>query len=118
MPKLLRTRDRIRTISAVNDDVVVRQELRAAIEARHELGTEMEPAVIDAFVARIERRLTERSEDAERALKRKRDHQKEMVLGSMGISVPLFIAAAVFAGLAGIVAVLVALVAIAVITSR
>jgi len=61
----------------VSDDVVQREELRAAAAARAELGDEMEPAVIDAFVERIERRLG----DGERALQRKRDHQKEMVLG-------------------------------------
>ena len=78
----------------------------------------MEPAVIDAFVGRIERRLVERAERDERALKRQRDHEKEMVLGSMGISVPLFVVAAVFTGLAGMVAVLVALVLIAAVTAR
>ena len=78
----------------------------------------MEPAVIEAFVARIEQRLAERAEDDARALKSKRDHQKEMVLGSMGISVPLVVIAAVFTGLPGVIAVCVALVMIAVITSR
>ena len=102
----------------VTDEAVVREELRAALQARTELGEEMEPAVIDAFVSRIERRLTDRAGEDERALKRRRDHQKEMVLGSMAISIPLFAIAAVFAGLAGIVAVLTALVAIAVVTAR
>ena len=64
-------------------DDVVKRELPAAIEARRELGEDMEPAVIDAFVARIEARLADRSGDDARALKSKRDHQKEMVLGSM-----------------------------------
>lgn len=108
----------VRTITSVSGDAVVKQELEAAIEARAEIGAEMEPAVIDAFVERIERRMTERAERDERALKRRRDHQKEMVLGSMGISVPLFAIAAVFAGLAGIVAVLVALVLITVVSVR
>jgi hypothetical protein len=96
----------------------VRQELEAALEARTELGPEMEPAVIDAFVDRIERRLGERAGDDERALKRKRDHQKEMVLGSMGISVPLFAIAAIFTGLPGVVAICVVLAVIAIATSR
>ena len=69
---------------------MLKSELDAAVRARRELGEEMEPAVIDSFVERIERRLGERTGDDERALKRKRDHQKEMVLGSMGISIPLF----------------------------
>jgi hypothetical protein len=100
------------------DNAVVTEELEAAIAARTEMGADMEPAVIDAFVGRIERRLVERAERDERALKRQRDHEKEMVLGSMGISVPLFVVAAVFTGLAGMVAVLVALVLIAAVTAR
>ena len=102
----------------MSDDAVLRQELEATIETRREMGSEMEPEVIDAFVARIEQRLVQRGDQNERALKRSRDHQKEMVLGSMGISIPLFAIAAVFAGLAGIVAVLVALVVIAIVSVR
>ena len=79
----------------MSDDVVLKEELHAAMEARKELGADMEPAVIDAFVARIERRLADRAVDGERALQRKRTHQKEMVLGAMGISAPLFAIAAV-----------------------
>jgi hypothetical protein len=79
-----------------------KDELQAAIEARRELGSEMEPAVIDAFVERVERRLDERAEERERSLKRKREHQKEMVLGAMGISVPMLAVAAIFTGLAGV----------------
>ena len=97
---------------------MLREELHAAMEARKELGADMEPAVIDAFVTRIERRLADRGADAERALKRKRDHQKEMVLGAMGISVPLLAIAAVFTGLPGVVAVCVALAVIAIVTAR
>ena len=99
-------------------DDVVKEELDSAIEARRELGPDMEPAVVDAFVARIEQRLTQRATQDELALQRKRDHQKEMVLGSMGIAVPLFVVAAIFTGLAGIITVCVALVAIAVVSTR
>jgi hypothetical protein len=98
----------------VTDDVVTRQELDAAVEARKELGPEMEPALIDAFVERIERRLG----DSEMALKRKRDHQKEMVLGSMAISIPLLASAAIFTGIQGVIAVCVALAVIAIVTAR
>jgi Flp pilus assembly protein TadB len=99
-------------------DVVRRDEIQAAIEARKELGAEMEPAVIDAFVERIEQRLDERSEQTERSLKRKREHQKEMLLGAMGISVPLFALAAIFTGLAGVLVVCGLLAVIAVVSSR
>ena len=99
-------------------DVVRRDELEAAIEARKELGAEMEPALLDAFVERIEQRLDQRHEESERALKRKREHQKEMVLGAMGISIPLLAIAAIFTGLAGVIVVCSALAVIAVVSAR
>jgi hypothetical protein len=102
----------------MSDDVVLRDELQSAFEARKELGDEMEPAVIDAFVARIERRLADRAGQGELALQRKREHQKEMVLGSMGISIPLLTVAAIFTGLPGVIAVCAALVVIAIVSSR
>ena len=101
----------------MSDDVALERELRAAVEARQELGSEMEPAVIDAFVARIEERIGERAEERERALWRKRNHQKEMTLGAMGIAVPLLAIAAVFTGLAGVIVVCVALSVIAIVTA-
>ena len=97
---------------------VRRDELQAAIEARRELGEELEPQVIDGFVERIERRLDARTDQSELALKRRRDHQKEMVLGAMGISIPIFVIAAVFAGLAGIIAVGVVIAVIAIVSAR
>jgi hypothetical protein len=99
-------------------DVVPKDELEAAIEARKELGAEMEPALVDSFVERIERRFAERGGESERALKQRRDHQKEMVLGAMGISVPLFIVAAIFTGLAGVIAVCAMLAVVAIATTR
>jgi hypothetical protein len=102
----------------MSDDPVIESELRSAVEARKELGDDMEPAVVDAFVDRIERRLAERKGADQLAIERKRAHQKEMVLGSMGIAVPLLAIAAIFAGLAGVIAICIALVVIAVITAR
>jgi hypothetical protein len=95
---------------------VRRDELEAAIEARKELGAELEPALIDSFVERIERTLSERTEESERS--RKRDHQKGLVLGAMGISIPLLAIAAVFTGLAGVIVVCAALAVIAVVSAR
>jgi hypothetical protein len=102
----------------MTEDVVSRDELRSAIAARTELGEEMEPAVIDAFVARIEARLADRADESERALKLRRDHQKEMVLGSMSIAIPLLAIAAIFTGLPGVIAVCAALAVIAVASAR
>jgi hypothetical protein len=102
----------------VADDAALREELNTALAARRELGEELEPAVVDAFVERIERRIDKRVGNSEAALKRKRDHQKEMILGSMGVSVPLFVVAAIFAGLPGIVVVCLTLAVIAIVSSR
>jgi len=100
------------------DDDVVRTELEVAIEARKELGAELEPAVIDAFVERIEQRLVQSDEAKERALRKKREHQKEMVLGAMGLAIPLIVVAAIFTGLAGIIVVCSALVVISLASLR
>ena len=97
---------------------VPREELEAAIEARRELGAELEPVVIESFVERIEQRLSDRSSQSERALQKRREHQKEMILGAMGISIPLFALAAIFTGLAGVIVVCATLAVIAVVTAR
>jgi Flp pilus assembly protein TadB len=102
----------------MSEELVPKDELRATIAARKELGEDMEPALIDSFVERIEQRLAERGGESEKSLQRKREHQKEMVLGAMGISVPLFALAAIFAGIAGVIVVCTALVLIAVVTAR
>jgi hypothetical protein len=102
----------------MSDDPVLKDQLESAIEARKELSPEMEPALIDAFVERIERRLAERGAADQWAVEQRRNHQKEMVLGSMAISIPLFALAAVFTGLAGVITVCVALVVIAIVSSR
>jgi hypothetical protein len=102
----------------VADDRALRQELQATIDARRELGGDMEPALVDAFVARIEQRIAGRNTDSELALQRRREHQKEMVLGGMAISIPMLAIAAVFTGLAGVIVVCTALVVIALVTAR
>ena len=92
--------------------------MEAALAARRELSEEMEPAIVDAFVERIESRIADRSEAGERALMRKRNHQKEMILGSMGISVPMLFGAAIFTGIQGVIAVCVMLAVIAIVVTR
>jgi len=102
----------------MSERVVPKDELEATIAARKELGADMEPALVDAFVERIEKRLETRGGESERALKQKRDHQKEMVLGAMGISVPMFVIAAIFVGIYGVIAVCAALTVIAIVSAR
>jgi hypothetical protein len=102
----------------MSEPTVPREELQSAIEARKELGAELEPALVDSFVERIEQRLVERDEHHERALRRKREHQKEMVLGAMALGIPLMAIAAIFTGLAGVIVVAAAIVAVAIVTAR
>jgi len=102
----------------MSDHVVSREEIEAAVAARRELGEELEPAVVDAFVERIEARLATRRDESERALERRRNHQKEMTLGGMAISIPMLAIAAVFTGLAGVIVVCLALAVIAIVTAR
>jgi len=102
----------------VGEELVPRDELRATIEARKELGEEAEPALIEAFVDRIEKELSKRQRESEQSLRRKREHQKEMALGRMALSIPLFALAAIFTGLAGVIVVCAALALIAIATAR
>jgi hypothetical protein len=99
-------------------EIVRRDELQAVIEARAELGADMEPAVIDAFVERLERRIADSAAERAKDLKRKREHQKELILGAMGISIPLLAIAAIFTGLAGVIVVCGALAVIAYVSTR
>jgi hypothetical protein len=78
----------------------------------------MEPALVDSFVERIEQRLAERGGQTEKSLQRKREHQKEMVLGSMALAIPFLAIAAIFTGLVGVIVVCSALVLIAVVTAH
>jgi hypothetical protein len=113
----LRAQPVVRRIADVSE-LVPKDELEAAIQAGKEVGAELEAAVIYAFVARIEQRLADGAEENERSLKRKREHQKEMVLGAMAISVPLLAIAAISTGLAGVNVVCAALAVIAIASRR
>ena len=91
-----------------------REELRNALEARRELGPDYEDEIVEAFAAKLERRL----EQQDSQLKRRRDHQKEMTLGAMGVSIPLVVVAGIFGGVPGIALVCGALAIIALVTAR
>jgi len=92
-------------------------EVRAVIAARKELGPSHEEALIQGFLERLEREVGRSAPDG-KELKRRRDHQKEMILGGMGISIPLLAIAGGIAGLPGIIAVCAALIAVAFFASR
>jgi hypothetical protein len=76
-----------------------RDELEAAIAARRELGEEFEPQVVDAFLARIEKRIDARVD--EQVAKRARRHGAArtgpvidwssfaLAISSLGIAIPI-----------------------------
>jgi hypothetical protein len=99
-------------------DDETRHELQATVAARRELGPAHDDELIAGFLERLDRRIDERRGDGERALKRKRDHQRGMVLGAMALSIPLIAIAGSMAGLAGILAVCAVLAIIAYASSR
>src|SRR5207248_7286110 len=93
-------------------------DLKAAVAARRELTPELEDQVIEAFLARIERRVDER---VAQQVASSRTGPKQMrgepvdigvIAGSFALSIPLIAIAGGIAGGVGIVVVLVALVAV------
>jgi hypothetical protein len=84
--------------------MVERDDVQAAIEARRELGAELEPHVIDSFVARIEQRL------AKPTPRRSDDKTFALTLVSIIASIPLTAIAIVQSGLIALVIVWVGLV--------
>ena len=75
----------------MNDPVVRREEVESALAARHELGREYEPEIVDNLVERIERRLDERRQrpTGPPARGRHRDHDPviRLALGSIALGV-------------------------------
>lgn len=91
------------------EPVVPRDEVRAAIGARQELGAEMEPQIVDAFVERIERRIDERL-NARAPAKSDRDKELALAIVSLVVAIPLLGIAGGTVGLPGIIAVCIAIV--------
>ena len=84
----------------MGEPLVPRDEARATLAARHELGSEFDEQLVDQFVAKIEKRLEERER-----MPAKRERGKgtfELAVVSMIFGIPLTGIAAGVAGLAGL----------------
>ena len=79
--------------------MVDRDDVQAAIEARQELGKEMEPHVIDAFVDRIEKRLEQRTSDRLPRKAEGREGSFVLALVSLGAAIPITGIAATHGGI-------------------
>ncbi len=84
--------------------MVERDDVQAAIEARRELGPELEPHVIDSFIQRIEQRL------AKPAPRHGDDKTFALTIFSLIASIPLTAIAVVQSGLIALVIVWVGIV--------
>ena len=85
----------------MSEELVPRDEARAALEARRELGAGYEDELVERFAQRIEQRLGER---------RPADQSTAIVIVSLLAAIPLLGIAAGTVGLAGVIAVSAALV--------
>jgi hypothetical protein len=91
----------------MSEDLVPRDEARAALDARRELGPDYEDELVERFAARVEERL--RQQPPERRLTQERE--TAIVIVSILAAIPL-IAIASGSGIAAVIAVCVALVGV------
>lgn len=104
---------------------IAREEAEAALSARHDLGREYEPAIVDSFVARIDTAIEQRvSDEVARRLKGAEDwravqaqaagqqsgHRLALAIVSLGISIPLTAISAWSMGMSAVIFVWVAIV--------
>ena len=69
------------------EPLVPKEELHAAIEARRELGSDLEPELVESFVARIEERLAKRPSTS--VSRKGREGSFVLALVSFGAGIPL-----------------------------
>ena len=85
--------------------MVERDDVQAAIEARRELGGEMEPHLIDSFVDRIEKRIDERATRRLPAERHGREGSFVLALASLVAAIPITAIAATHGGIVAMVVV-------------
>jgi hypothetical protein len=91
-------------------DRISREDVASTIGARHELGEELEPAVVDAFLERVERAIDAQVEAKLAESKQRRrsrsgmDEDKRLALSivSLGTGIPITAIAAEQGGVLGI----------------
>ncbi|WP_204040943.1 hypothetical protein [Acrocarpospora phusangensis] len=92
------------------DTHLPREELRATLEARRDLGPEYEDALVDSFLEKLDREITARvraevatasSHPGQKPAKPDNSHIP-VALGSLGIAIPLTAIAAGNAGVVGL----------------
>jgi|SRR5437588_6810888 len=94
------------------------EEVQALVAARQELGPDYEGELVSSFLERVERKIEQQT--AKGRARREHEHHAvtPMVLGSLGLSIPLLAIAGGAAGLAGIALVCAAIVVVNVVAMR
>jgi hypothetical protein len=84
---------------------ITREDVESAVGARRELGSELEPEIVDAFLERVERSIDARASERARASHRaRRDPGQTLALSivSLGTGIPITAIAAEQGGVLGI----------------
>ena len=85
--------------------MVEREDIQATVDARRELGDEMEPHLIDSFVDRIEKRIDERAMGRIPAQRHGREGSFVLALASLIFAIPITAIAATHGGITAMVVV-------------
>jgi hypothetical protein len=85
--------------------MVEREDIQATVEARRELGDEMEPHLIDSFVDRIEKRIDERATGPNPSQRNGREGSFALALASLIFAIPITAIAATHGGITAMVVV-------------
>jgi anti-sigma factor RsiW len=83
--------------------MVEREDVQATIEARQELGEELEPHLIDSFVDRIEKRIDESGTRRTRPQRQGREGSFVLALASLVAAIPITAIAATHGGIVAMV---------------
>jgi len=87
---------------------ITREDVRSAVGARRELGEELEPEVVDAFLERVESaidaRVKKRMKDARRPRRDAREGSRlALAIVSLGTGIPITAIAAEAGGVEGLI---------------
>jgi hypothetical protein len=88
----------------VPQDRISREDVSSLVEARRELGEDMEPAVIDAFLDRVDAAVEQRAKEKRPKPEDGRGERLALAIVSLGTAVPITAIAAEQGGALGVVA--------------
>ena len=100
------------------EELVPRDEARATLAARRELGDDFDDALVESFAGRVEERLRQHAPMRVRRTTDERGMQLALAIVSLGCGIPITAIAAVQAGLAGLMVVWAGIVLVNVLFAR